>query len=374
MHEFSLFTGEDSAHTVLVGRDMNQMPARSDAMKQNAKRILLLTLILSVICLPVSAAGTDGGIPADYAPERLICGGICCGIRLFSDGVIVTGFQDLSDSGKRVCPAKSAGLRVGDVILAADGVRLNSYSELRSALNSGGESVLLSLRRDGKTREITVKPVMTEGVMRIGAMMRDSTAGLGTVTFYDPETGLVAGLGHPICDRDSGEIFEISSGSLVDITVAGADRGKIGDPGELIGTNFGTDARASLYRNCESGIFGYVTDTAPFSGGALMDVATDEEPHKGPAEIISCTKGNNARSFAVEITAVRNLTDGDMRDFEIRITDKDLLSETGGIVQGMSGSPIIQDGRIIGAVTHVLVNDPTRGYGIFIGNMLKAAA
>lgn len=346
-------------------------------MKQFAKRSVLLFLLLSLIfTVSVSAADAnlaEGILPEDYAPKLLIPGGECLGIRLFSEGVIVLSFRELDDGKSKICPAKSAGLRVGDVILAVDGKRVNSVAEFTDAMNCGGETVKLSARRGDAEETFTVSPVRDGDSARIGAVVRDSTAGLGTVTFYDPETGLIGCLGHPICDRDTGDIFTISGGSLISARVVGVEKGRVGDPGELIGSDFGTDSLASLYENGEAGIFGVVTDSSRFDGETAIAVAGEDDVVKGEAEILCCINGVSAERYTVEIVNVRDLDDGDLRDLEIRITDPGLLSVTGGIVQGMSGSPIIQNGKLIGAVTHVLVNDPTRGYGIFIENMLDAA-
>ena len=346
-------------------------------MKQFAKRSVLLFFLLSfVLSVSVSAAdanAAEGILPEDYAPKVLIPGGKCMGIRLFSEGVIVLSLQNIEDGTSKICPAKSAGLRTGDVILAVDGKRVNSVGEFTAAMCAGGRSVELSVRRGDDVKTFTVSPYRDGNTVLIGATVRDSTAGLGTVTFFDPETGLIGCLGHPICDRDTGEIFTISGGSLISTRVAGVEKGRIGDPGELIGTDFGSDCLATLYENCEAGIFGVVDEPSVFEGETPITVAGENDVVKGEAEILTCINGLRAERYNVEIQNVRDLDDGDLRDLEIRITDPRLLSSTGGIVQGMSGSPIIQDGKLIGAVTHVLVNDPTTGYGIFIENMLEAA-
>ncbi len=378
MQKLDCIMMRSAAHTVHVGRDLKEnWPSGSDAMKQFAKRSVLLFLLLSLIfTVSVSAADTnaaEGILPEDYAPKVLVPGGECLGIQLFSEGVIVLSFRDLDSGGSKICPAKSAGLRTGDVILAVDGKCVNSVGEFTDAIDGGGETVELSVRRGETVKNFTVSPYRDGDTAMIGAVVRDSTAGLGTVTFYDPETGLIGCLGHPICDRDTGEIFTISGGSLISARVAGVEKGRVGDPGELIGSDFGTLSLASLYENCEAGIFGVVDDPSVFGGETAITVAGEDDVAEGEAEILSCINGNSVQRYSVEIVNVRDLDDGDLRDLEIRITDPGLLSVTGGIVQGMSGSPIIQNGKLIGAVTHVLVNDPTRGYGIFIENMLDAA-
>ena len=345
-------------------------------MKQFAKRSVLLFVLLSFIfTVSVSAAGTgaEALLPEDYAPKALIPGGLCCGIRLFSEGIIVVSLREIDIGSSKICPARSAGLRAGDVILSVNGSEVNSVTEFTDAVESGGKTIELSVRRGDALKTITAEPYRDEDGARIGAIVRDSMAGLGTVTFYDPETGLVGCLGHPICDRDTGDIFTISGGSLISANVGAVKKGSIGDPGELIGSGFGTESLADLYENGEAGIFGVVCDPSAFDGQAQITVASENDVKEGKAEILSCINGGFAERYTVEIVNVRNLDDGDLRDLEIKITDSRLLNAAGGIVQGMSGSPIIQDGKLVGAVTHVLVNDPTSGYGIFIENMLDAA-
>lgn len=313
-------------------------------------------------------------LPDDYEPSYLIPVGKSCGIKLYSGGVIVLQTRRLSYNGEMKSPAESAGIQAGDIILSVNGRRVDSSDELTEMLEDTSGTVSLQVSRNGVLSTRTLQPLRFEdGSAKLGAMVRDSTAGLGTVTFYDPQTGLVGGLGHPICDRDTGMIFPCREGELISSEISSVKKGRIGAPGELYGSFTDSTDIGSLYDNCEAGIFGFALSPDYFTDQTPLAVADEDEVREGTAEILCCINGREARRYAVEITDVRDLDDEDVRDLVIRVTDGELLSKTGGIVQGMSGSPIIQDGRLVGAVTHVLVNDPTRGYGIFIENMLDAA-
>lgn len=204
---------------------------------------------------------------------------------------------------------------------------------------------------------------------KLGLWVRDSSAGIGTMTFYDPTTQVFGGLGHAITDVDTGEILPLGSGEIVSVDIEGAVKGQGGQPGELRGSFHTYDTIGSLEENRETGVFGVLT--TPPEGGLLLPVALRQEVHTGPAQIYTTIDGRTPQLFDIEIERV-NLTDANpTRNMVIRITDPELLTATGGIVQGQSGSPIVQDGRLVGAVTHVFINDPSRGYGIFAENMIE---
>ena len=328
-------------------------------------RPIALLCILCLFSIQVSASSVESP-----DPKMLVPVGRCIGIRLFCEGLIVTGFQSVTHNGSVCCPAKEAGIQCGDIILKANGRKLASHNDLSDTL-AESDSVSLLILREEKRIELTVKPVKkSEENARIGCFVRDSTAGLGTVTFFDPETNLVAGLGHPICDSDTGITVPVREGSLLKAEVKGAERGMIGAPGMLIGSFPIQENIALLLSNRSSGIYGITETDSYFNVSNAMPVAEPEQIRIGEAEILCTLSGTNAKLYSICITRVSNLNDNDLRDFEIRVTDAELLSTVGGIVQGMSGSPILQDGRIIGAVTHVFINDPTKGYGIYVGKMI----
>ena len=248
----------------------------------------------------------------------------------------------------------------------------NRIEEFREELGrwSGGEITLRVLRGD-KTMQFAVTPSAGKNGGELGVWLRDGMAGLGTVSFYDPATGLYGALGHAVNDIDTGVLIPVRDGEIMAAEVSGVVRGECGKPGELLGS-FDSDAElGSIETNCTSGIFGQLDRNCSIAGGCALEMAQRHEIMVGEATVLAGVDGT-VREYAVEISRIYPGETGG-RDLLITVTDPALIEKTGGIVQGMSGSPIIQDGKLVGAVTHVLVNDPTRGYGIFIENMLEAA-
>jgi len=301
---------------------------------------------------------------------KLYPGGMPFGVRFMTDGVTVVGFSDFEVNGKKINPALSAGVKRGDVILRVDGTPLESAADLTERIENGnGAAMTLLCRRGKKEMEIRIAPVYCAGENRYktGIWVRDSGAGIGTVTFLMPESGAFAGLGHGICDADSGEPIPIRRGSVSDVTISSVVKGTAGDPGELKGY-FNPGKVGSLLGNSSFGVWGVYSEL-PALSCEPMSVAPREEVQDGDATILCTLADNVTREYTVRLSAVNPTSDG-AKCFTVTVTDPRLLSETGGIVQGMSGSPILQNGKLVGAVTHVLVNDPTTGYGIFLENML----
>ena len=297
-------------------------------------------------------------------------GGMPFGVRFMTDGVTVVGFSDIEKDGKKINPAASAGLKPGDVILRVDGVPLESATDLTERIEGGnGAELTLIYRRGKKEFETRITPAFCaeENRYKTGVWVRDSGAGIGTVTFLLPESGGFAGLGHGICDPESGEPIPIRRGSVSDVTISSVVRGTPGNPGELKGY-FNPGKVGSLLGNSSLGVWGVYSDL-PALSCEPMKVAVKDEVQEGEATILCTLSDNVTREYAVRLSSVNREADG-AKCFTITVTDPRLLSQTGGIVQGMSGSPILQNGKLVGAVTHVLVNDPTTGYGIFLENML----
>ena len=267
-------------------------------------------------------------------------------------------------------PGAECGLQVGDVIEAANGQEVES-SEQFAALLQCGSRVDLDVTRDGRELKLAAQPVLgTDGTWRLGAWIRDSMAGIGTVTFYCPDTGAFGALGHGINDVDTARLMPLDSGSILPATVAGVQKGRAGDPGQLHGV-FDTDSTLGLLSaNTDGGVFGVMADSG-WVEGAPVEAAAREEVEPGEATILSNISGERVEEYAVRIEKVFPQREDDCRDYLLKVTDPRLLDATGGIVQGMSGSPILQNGKIVGAVTHVLVDDPTSGYGIWVGRMLQ---
>lgn len=314
-----------------------------------------------------------GGIPIKQVQvqvvdrEMVIPGGNAFGIKMFTEGVIVVGLSDVSNGATRN-PAKTAGVRVGDIILTMDGHSVQSNEDVGKIVSSSnGEPMAVELERAGVRQTLELCPAKSEdGVYRAGIWVRDSSAGIGTMTYYEPSSGVFAGLGHAICDIDTGSIMPLHSGEIVDVSILGVNKGASGSPGELRGA-FLPKTTGDLRVNSQSGIFGvgdmpdWKTDPVP--------LAMRHEVEEGPA-IIRCTLADNqVEEFAVQIEKVSIAQDNPTKNMVLHVTDPRLLEKTGGIVQGMSGSPILQNDKLVGAVTHVFVNDPTRGYGIFAENM-----
>ncbi|MCR5600428.1 MAG: SpoIVB peptidase [Ruminococcus sp.] len=303
-------------------------------------------------------------------------GGIPFGIKLLMEGVMVTGLGDVEcESGTVVCPAEKAGIRRGDIIRLADGETLTSNDQLQGLISSsGGKTVELSVERDGDVFSALLQPVLSRrsGGWKGGMWVRDSIAGIGTMTFFDKESGSFVGLGHPICDSDTGGIVPVHSGEAVPVEITDVKRGARGIPGELRGSFSAGDSFGSLSRNKTSGIYGSLSAEAAAELSEECEeykMAFRQEIEVGPAEVITTISGERPEKYAAEVVSVDYSSAGTSKNMVIRITDERLIEAVGGIVQGMSGSPIIQNGKLIGAVTHVFVADPAQGYGIFAETM-----
>ncbi len=301
---------------------------------------------------------------------KLLPGGMPFGVQLCCEGVLIVGIGEVECAS----PARDAGLQVRDVICAIDGRKITSAAEVAAAVASGGgREMCFEIRRAEETLRISLTPVYSEaeGRYRTGLWIKDSTAGIGTVTFIDPETGGFAGLGHGICDADTGELLPLERGSVVNVEIGGVMRGEAGAPGELKGY-FSSGKIGTLLKNTECGVFGVFARLPDGAGEESLPIALASEVKEGEAEILCTTDSGGIGRYSIRISRI-DRTGRDVKNFVVTVTDEALIAKTGGIVQGMSGSTIIQNGKIVGAVTHVLINDPTKGYGIFIENMLSAA-
>lgn len=306
---------------------------------------------------------------------ELIPLGVPAGIRMTAEGVVISGLSEVDTPAGAVCPGEAAGLEAGDILQTANGVAVTSSETLADVVrNSEGQPIRLIGLRENTKISVEVQPVQatSDGAYHIGLLIRDSMAGIGTLTYVDPNSGDFGALGHPITDVDSGARLPLEAGSVVPAQVVRVEMGTAGDPGELIGTyDFSTEL-GQLEDNTACGIFGTLTDSGVYAGLDVLSTAEEQEVHTGQAEILTCVSGSQPKRYAVSIEKItQDASDG--RNLSLRVTDEELLEKTGGIVPGMSGSPILQDGKLIGAVTHVLVNHPEQGYGIFIENMLDAA-
>ena len=314
-----------------------------------ASGVLLLAL------LPLSA----------FAQKVLIPCGNVVGLHLKDDTVTVAAFDDRLGSA-----AREAGLQIGDQLVEIEGQAIEDARDIQNVLKNGPQQVSLTVARGGKRKTIHMQPQSDSTGPKLGVYLRQGVTGIGTVTWYDPDTGRFGSLGHGVSARH-GMLINLSEGSIYSAEISQIVPGKSGQPGLLKGSAYKDSQIGSLYRNSPQGVFGKARGA--FKGQAVPTASFDQV-HTGNASIRSTVSGTEPREYSVEILKIYPETRQDCRNFLLKVTDPQLLSATGGIVQGMSGSPIIQDGRLVGAVTHVMVSDPTTGYGIFIGNMLDAAA
>ncbi|MDI6870038.1 MAG: SpoIVB peptidase [Bacillota bacterium] len=316
-------------------------------------------------------------------PEvRVVTGGQSIGVLVASRGVVVTGFRPvtLADGGTEE-PARKAGVRVGDLVTAVDGRPVYTASQLGALVGAGrGRPVVLEIWRGGRQLQVKVAPACAgeepeaggqsgwrperPGRWRLGLYVEDPTAGVGTLSFWDPRTGIYGALGHMITDGFTRQRVTLHQGRIVPAVIAGIQPGRRGRPGEKIGLfHHRYGVLGTIERNTACGIFGRIVQP-PAGDQRFVPVATREEVHTGPAEIRTVVRQQQVESFRIEIVRVRRSARPTGKSLVIRVTDPRLLASTGGIIQGMSGSPIIQDGRLAGVVTHVFVNDPARGYGV----------
>ena len=333
-------------------------------MKGFPTRFAICFLTVCLVIAPVSAA------------KLLIPGGQVIGIHLRDGTVTVAAIDEALGQ-----PCKKAGLAPGDRIAAIDGKPIHTPEDLRTALSKSDGTVEVSILRSGHAKKLHICPTATKNGPRLGIYLKEGTTGIGTVTYLDPETGDFAALGHGVNDPN-GNCLSMRSGEIFPSSVLSVKKGAVGTPGQLMGTLTNTTPRGQLSKNAQSGIFGATVgadahigpDPGLRSSAEPLPVASKNEIRPGPATIRSTVSGTDTREYSVEIVKIYATDSRTGRNMLIRITDPALLRTTGGIVQGMSGSPIIQNGKLVGAVTHVLVNDPTTGYGIFIENMLDAAS
>ena len=294
------------------------------------------------------------------------------GIKIYSSGVLVISAEDIETERGKENPGRKAGIKSGDIIKEIEGRKVNSNREVSEICKkSQGKEIKITVERNGKLLTLLLKTVKekTSGDFKAGLWVRDSTAGIGTMTFYDRETGIFASLGHAICDVDTGITLPLSEGVAVGARILGCSKGTKTEAGELSGAFTGTGI-GKLYMNTERGVYGKLDSYNV--NGEILPVATSGEVKTGKAQILCTVDENGRQYYDVEITKIIDRESG-QKNMTVKITDERLLEITGGIVQGMSGTPLIQNGMFVGAITHVFVGTPKEGYAIFAENMLAAA-
>ena len=317
-----------------------------------------LVLLLSLFILPLNILAYS-----DY----VIASGENIGIKLNSNGILIVGTYKINEED----PGSEAGLKVGDIIYKIDDKKVNNIEDMVNAVNSSDDkTVKIYYQRQDKEYSTDLSLYDIDGNLKTGLYVKDSIMGVGTLTFIDPETKKFGALGHEIIESTTGDILDIESGTIFESTVTGITKSNDGVPGEKNATFDTSKIDGKVNKNTNKGIFGnYISN---IDNQNLYKVATSKEVKKGPAKILTVLEENRVAEYEINITKVTDTKD-DIKNLVFDITDDKLISKTNGIVQGMSGSPIIQGEYIIGAVTHVFVDNPLKGYGIFITNMLEEA-
>lgn len=345
-------------------------------MKKTLKRTYELTLVLfaamyAAICSAFCIAPLpDINVSAAQCDSRatVILGGSPFGIKMRSHGVMVISVADNS-------PAQNAGIKAGDVISIVNGQAVDTNAQLAAAIQMCEQAKIL-LCRGGAEILVRLTPQSENGFLKIGAFVRDSAAGIGTLTFSDPNSRTFAGLGHSVSDVTTGDAVPLGSGEITSAEIYDVIKGEEGNTGELCGLITPNSDIGCITANTSVGVFGTLSEEYSESldvSGKHIPVALRSDVKIGKAEIITTADGTQPQAYSIEIERVNLFDANGSKALTIRITDEELLSLTGGIVCGMSGSPITQNGRLVGAVTHVFVNDPTRGYAVFAQTMLDQA-
>ena len=297
--------------------------------------------------------------------------GSSVGMKLYTSGVLVVGMSEIE--GQK--PYEKSDIEEGDRIVAINKEKINTTDQLiKTVNNSNGNNLSIEYIRDEATCTTSIQPVKTKNnEYKIGLWVRDAAAGVGTLTFYEPSTGNYGALGHGILDIDTSKLIEIAKGELVSTQILSIQKGERGNPGEVRGTIEGGTTLGTVAKNTALGIYGRLTNKSNLhiSEQDAVDVAFRDEVKEGKATILCQLDNGEKKEYEIEIKKIYKNNTSDNKSFVIKVTDEALLEKTGGIIQGMSGSPILQNGKFVGAVTHVLVNDPTMGYGVFADMMLK---
>lgn len=336
--------------------------------------MLIATVLFALIGHYVDKKDHQASVKV-LSEKVLIPGGKSVGVKMDVKGVLVVGLEEIPDkNGEKVNPGIISGVQIGDTILAIDGKEVYRAEEVQDIVNDAESTVTLKIKRNNDVFKVDIEPVLTEeNVYKLGIWVKDKTAGIGTLTYYDPADGSFGALGHGIVDPETGSILPVDTGLLLESQVKEIKEGEDGAPGEIQGIFYHTDSPlGSLTYNSGFGIFGnaYQPIENKIYNKPLV-VGSRKQVELGKAYMLTTLKDNEVKRYEIEIEKIDDQKEPSDKSMVIRVTDEELLEECGGIVQGMSGSPIIQNDRIIGAVTHVFVNDSKRGYGLFIEWMLE---
>lgn len=306
------------------------------------------------------------------APD-LIVSGEAFGLKMFAAGTIVVGFSEIETEDGTIYPGREAGIKEGDLIITVGEKEIKNNEQVGELISaSKGKPLSLTIEREGKRMDLTLKPAKSvlDGGYKGGLWVRDSAAGIGTISFVDPKTGGFAGLGHPICDIDTGKILPVGSGEICEVEIQHIKKGEAGNPGELVGVFRDGEPIGMIQKNDQTGLYGTLFGISGSPHQKTYPLAFKQEVRTGPAQIICRLEGDHApHAYDVSIVSINQAADAEIKNLVVKVTDERLLERTGGIVQGMSGTPIIQNDKLVGAITHVFVNNAAKGYGIFAENM-----
>lgn len=347
------------------------------AKKENCDAITVSTVNNGKTTADISILGVIpvSEIDAKQTDRKYVyAGGSLVGIRLYTEGLLVIGTDEVVTENGNISPAEDCGIMQGDIITEVNDEIVTSVSDFSNRVTaSDGNNISVTVERNNETFYYSLKPAYSqaENKYRCGLWLRDSTAGIGTLTFTDPQTKTLATLGHAICDTETQAVLPVGNGDILGASLSGCIPGKKGITGQIKGS-FTKDILGTLNDNNEFGVYGTYSD-ASVETGALYPVASQTEIETGDAQIISTVTQDGAQFYDIEIEKITYSSQRTARSMVIKVTDPELLSITGGIIQGMSGSPIIQNGMLVGAVTHVFLNDPERGYGVFAETMISEA-
>ncbi len=374
----TLFEGENIKFRMLYGMQINNKrnEATIEAVSAQGNSITakagIAKLELSLLdSIPLKEVNVD------ILPKtKVIPVGSVAGVKLYTSGVLVVGMSEIEGEDQKMYkPYENTQITEGDTIVAVNEIKIGTTDELINEVNkSNGKEVKLKYIHKEETLECNITPVKTyNSEYKLGLWVRDSAAGVGTVTFYEPITGKFAALGHGLVDIDTEQLIQISSGEFVTTNILSIDKGEKGNPGRIQGTLDKQKKIGTIMKNTGFGIYGKVEDLSSIQldKSQEMEVASRSEITLGKAEIICSLENGKTEKYEIQIEKIFPENNYDNKSMKIRITDNRLIEKTGGIIQGMSGSPIIQNGKLIGAVTHVLVNEPLEGYGVFGDIMLE---
>ncbi len=302
--------------------------------------------------------------------------GSSIGLKLYTNGVLVVGMSEIENiENNKLKPYQNSGIKEGDLIVCINEKEITTTAELVEQVNSSkGENLNIKYVRNGEVSVANIKPAkVSENEYKLGLWVRDAAAGVGTISFYEPSTHGFAALGHGILDIDTEELLSIATGEVVTTDILSITKGEKGKPGEMKGSIVNQTTIGEISKNTEFGIYGKLTNLTALgiSKENEVEVALREEIQLGSAKILCNLENNTRKEYNIEIEKIYKNNNANNKSMLIKVTDQALLEKTGGIIQGMSGSPIIQNGKFVGAVTHVLVNDPTKGYGVFGDIMIK---